>query len=1099
MNAFPRKANLIRTAVLLIALGNRASLHSAAIADNFTRLTPLPPPRITDCATEFPGASYKAAHILDGNLQTEYASHGKGTNTFIEFDFGQPVTIAGLQHRDRNDVATIAESELTFLDTRGRVIGAERVTHVNQRSGVTAWPLARPVTAQRLRWRISQAGSQHGCLGGAELVFFTHAPPESLPHGVGITLTPATVLENQGAQIVQPLRFAIEYPYAEACDAVFEAEGFEPHKLHLKWGRHEVALSVPEIKSSRSLRYVLRIHDQTVTQGKCAIEPVKPMTVYILPHSHVDIGYTEPQGDVEKKQMRNLARALELIRMTAGFPEGARYKWNVEVLWAVESYLRAASVQQQQEFVEAVRRGQIGLQALYGNELTGLCRPEELMQLFAYAMRLGQRCGVPVDSAMISDVPGYTWGIVAAMAQAGVKYWSIGPNFRDRIGHTRVAWEDKPFWWVGPSGKEKVLCALPYTGYALSHLTPPPRKSARILELLDYLRQANYPYDLVHLRWSGYGDNAVPDESLPDWVKDWNERYASPRLVIATASEAFREFEKRHGDKLPRVAGDWTPYWEDGAGSTARETALNRASADRLAQAETLWSMLAPARRPAGQFADAWRNILLYSEHTWGAHCSISKPDDPSTTGQWRVKQGFALDADRQSRALLADALATRGAAPTSVEAIDVFNTTQWARTDLASLPKNLQLAGGQVADASGRFVPTQRLSSGEWVFLAREVPAFGAKRFHVLPGLSGTTGQGKVEGNRLITPRLTVEVDTVTGAIKSLRRSGADTEFVDREAPVAINDYRYVLGTNAAGAQANGPVTITVMDAGPLVAALRITSVAPGCNQLVREVRVIDGLDRVELVNHVDRTSVREKDAVHFGFGFNVPRATVRLETPWAVVRPNADQMPGACYNWFSVQRWVDFSNPSYGITWAPLDAPLLEMGAITANLLGPVPLADWMARAIESPTIYSWAQNNHWHTNYKADQPGVTTFRYVLRPHKGGYAGADAARFGMEITRPLIAIPAENQSRTPVPLLSVSSPDVLVETLKVSEDGQAHILRLFGVSGRSTTVKLIWAKPSPRTVWLSDLSEKPLRPVKGAVAVPAYGVVTLRADRTD
>ena len=51
---------------------------------------------------------------------------------------------------------------------------------------------------------------------------------------------------------------------------------------------------------------------------------------------------------------------------------------------------------------------------------------------------------------MISDVPGYTWGIVSAMAQAGVKYFSIGPNYRDRIGRTMSTWEDKPFYWIGP-------------------------------------------------------------------------------------------------------------------------------------------------------------------------------------------------------------------------------------------------------------------------------------------------------------------------------------------------------------------------------------------------------------------------------------------------------------------------------------------------------------------------------------------------------------------------------------------------------------------------------------------------------------------------
>ena len=71
---------------------------------------------------------------------------------------------------------------------------------------------------------------------------------------------------------------------------------------------------------------------------------------------------------------------------------------------------------------------------------------------------------------MISDVPGYTWGTVSAMAQAGIRYFSAAPNFFDRIGTFMVEWQDKPFWWVSPSGNERVLVWVPWTGYAMSHI-----------------------------------------------------------------------------------------------------------------------------------------------------------------------------------------------------------------------------------------------------------------------------------------------------------------------------------------------------------------------------------------------------------------------------------------------------------------------------------------------------------------------------------------------------------------------------------------------------------------------------------------------------
>ena len=82
------------------------------------------------------------------------------------------------------------------------------------------------------------------------------------------------------------------------------------------------------------------------------------------------------------------------------------------------------------------------------------------------------------------------------------------------------------------------------------------------------------------------------------------------------------------------------------------------------------------------------------------------------------------------------------------------------------------------------------------------------------------------------------------------------------------------------------------------------------------------------------------------------------------------------------------------------------------------------------------------------------------------------------------------------PAPLLTMSSPDVLVETVKVSDDGKGFIVRLFGVSGRDTAVSLRWGEPGPKRQWLSDLSEQPRQPVTSPVLVPANGVVTLRAD---
>jgi alpha-mannosidase len=201
------------------------------------------------------------------------------------------------------------------------------------------------------------------------------------------------------------------------------------------------AMLAEELPRGEIKSYCLNVNGESAGPAASA-QSVRPWRVYLLPHPHVDIGYTHVQTEVERRHWQNIDAAVELCRKTADYPPGARYKYNVEVLWAVDSYLRQATPEKQQEFIDAVRGGQIGLDALYGSELSGLCRPEELLRLLQWSISIGHRCGVKVESAMLVDVPSCTWGLVPALVQAGVKHLSIGPHRGYRIG--RIAISDFP-------------------------------------------------------------------------------------------------------------------------------------------------------------------------------------------------------------------------------------------------------------------------------------------------------------------------------------------------------------------------------------------------------------------------------------------------------------------------------------------------------------------------------------------------------------------------------------------------------------------------------------------------------------------------------
>ena len=917
---------------------------------------------------------------------------------------------------------------------------------------------------------------------------FETGPVESQTKLLDVNSQPYIVRHDDG-KMYQPVLVSVLH-IGEQTEAGISIDGSEFSKQSLKPGFKVIEGFAPAVQEPTSVQIHARVAGKSIGNQTLTIKPVRKWEIYILHHSHVDIGYTHVQTEVEQKHLQYYKQVIDLARKTADYPAGSAFKWNVEVLWAVDSFLKQASPEDIQTFIDAVKNGWIGLDALYGNELTALCRPEELIRLVEYAQTLRNQYGVTIDSAMITDVPGYTWGIVPVLAQSGVKYFSVGPNRGHRIGYTLSTWGDKPFYWESPSGKQSILCWVAGEGYSFFHSGR--LDGGRLFGYLKRLADSEYPYDMIQLRYSIGGDNGPPDPDMSDFVKKWNEKYAYPKLVVATTTEMFKEFEQRYASKVPRVRGDFTPYWEDGAGSSAAETAINRQAAERLVQTEALWAMLDPAGYPAEQFREAWRNVILYDEHTWGAHCSISQPESEFTKAQWKIKQAFALNADLQSRNLLNNALAGHRTKKKQVTTLDVFNTCSWVRSDLVILPKDMKLAGDVVKNPEGQNVKSQRLSTGELAFLAENIEPFSTKRFTFSAGTVSMSGNASAKDTQLNNKTISLTVNEKTGAVESLKCKQKNIEMVDHEAGMGLNDYFYVAGREPTDPQRNGPVKISVKETGPLVASLLIESDAPGCNKLIRELRVIDGIERVDIINIIDKKNIYKQEAVHLAFPFKVPEGVMRMDTPWAVVRPETDQLPGACKNYFTVQRWVDVSNNDYGITWATPDAPLIEIGAITNDPRGKT--IGWIKSIEPSTTLYSYVMNNYWETNYKAGQEGPTTFRYSIKPHDSFDSGK-AAKFGAERSQPFIAVPVDKKTPTPDSIMKVETESIIVTAFKPSSDGKAWIIRLFNIGGQSEKAVITWAKPAPDTIRLSNLAEEQLDKVTGPIEMAAYEIITLRA----
>ena len=346
-------------------------------------------------------------------------------------------------------------------------------------------------------------------------------------------------------------------------------------------------------------------------------------------------------------------------------------------------------------------------------------------------------------------------------------------------------------------------------------------------------------------------------------------------------------------------------------------------------QAETLWAMRKPGPFPAAAFQEAWRNVLLYSEHTWGAHNSISQPDLPFVRDQWKVKQAFALDADKQSRTV-----AGRGAPKQhrrhrlSPAEVDVFNTSSWPRTDLVTLPAEQSAAGDRVVDDKGKPVPSQRLATANWCsWRATCRPSRpNASGWKPAPAAAARLSEG---GRRHAgPPGFHRAALTSARAASSASSAGRlNRELVDAKAATALNDYFYLPGSDLKGLQRNGTPRITREGEGPAggLAAHRIRRARL---QAPRPRSARGGRPRLASRSSTPWTSCPCAPRKASTSASASTCRTAWCAWTWAGRRcgPELDQIPASCKNWFSVQRWVDISNDRFGVTWSPVDAPLVR-----------------------------------------------------------------------------------------------------------------------------------------------------------------------------
>jgi hypothetical protein len=919
---------------------------------------------------------------------------------------------------------------------------------------------------------------------------------------------------------------------------------------------------IPEVTSEQQV--VVSFEKSSDIKLDLSVKPQRHWTIHLVHHTHLDIGYTDPQGRVLAEHLAFLDSCLDLMNRTDSWPDDAKFRWSVEALWSFDEWTKVRSKEKIDEFIRRVKEGRIELTAMPYNLHSETCSTDELHELLRLARDVSKQYGIEIPAAMQTDVPGAVVGLTDVLAANKVKYLSVAHNWAGRSVPHLVGGQDQPrlFRWVGPSGKG-VLVWVTDTPHGLAYMEGPMIGFNDGYEWVDDLLPAYlqshaehpypypggvfgwavdnaeihrkpYPWDILHLRIQGqFADNAPPRYIMAETVKRWNESWAYPKLRLSTNKDFFEDAEQRLGSQIQTIEGDWTDWWVEGVGSGARPNAMVRNAQINAADAQTVGALASfygsvegPEITKGSEIV--YGNASLFDEHTWGAANPWTIGDEGMDSGdqQWHWKYAKALAADDEGEVLLDRACSHLGdvlsTAPGALASFYISNTAIWNRSDevMVFLPESrvpLETVI-KVIDSrnkkelsfyeSGQINPKHR-NAGRFIHIAiNEVPAIGVVRVDILEGGKSKESKGELKNELVLENEfLKVTLDPKTSSVSSIYSKSLKKEIVRQDSVVGFNGYVYdeyasAGGFNHQSGRMEGNVALdllatrsltrpgVVIDSGTndVKEWVTIESQAPGSSWIRATYSLNKNADRLDINNRIYKEATMTKESGYFAFPFALENPITRVELSGGMSGSDLPLVPGSALHMRAARRWVSFEDKEISVALAIQDAPLIQLGGVA---LPYAPFPPTMGDP-EPATVYSWAYNNIWDTNFPGQQGFEMNFRYSVGASKttgSGSGPALGARVAVGQSRRLrssMATGSGNQIFEEDTLLNVNDSRVRVIGLTSPKKGFV-LVRLQSFAEEKLTIKLKVHKKLTNPILSTLLGEEisPLTVNNGVVEV--------------
>ena len=148
-------------------------------------------------------------------------------------------------------------------------------------------------------------------------------------------------------------------------EVVFSIAGKEILQAKIVKGDNLLLLTVSAVSSTKKMSISVKGDPGFAGNYPFTIAPVKKWEVYLVQHSHTDIGYTRPQSEILAEHMRYIDYALDYCDQTDELPDAAKFRWTCESAWVRREYLRSRPSSQVERFKKRIEEGRIEVTGMF--------------------------------------------------------------------------------------------------------------------------------------------------------------------------------------------------------------------------------------------------------------------------------------------------------------------------------------------------------------------------------------------------------------------------------------------------------------------------------------------------------------------------------------------------------------------------------------------------------------------------------------------------------------------------------------------------------------------------------------------------------------